>query len=346
MVNSKKMVVAAAVLLIACSAMASNFRAADQVYVPIAGHAAGSSGTFISDIFIANLNDDAATISVIFASGSGGTQQSFANLFTLQPRERRELVDFIAAAQPNGLGLTGNQLGQLIFNGCQQGKDCGPATQDSSGVSPFFRNISVESRIYSIPPGTALTNVPSPPTTGQDFAGLPWYNFVSADQAANGLDTVFITGLRNTGGTGTAGTYRGNVGLVNASQFSTTDIVVRLFNGATGAQIGSDFVQTLQPLGQIQANLGQMFPSFTGPTATNAFVTVSQRNSVPVSGAPASCLPNGCQAFFAFGSVLDNITGDATTLEPQYGKALPDAAIAAIYPSSSGKSNIRRAVRH
>jgi hypothetical protein len=346
MVNTKKIVVAAAILLIACSAMASNFRAADQVYVPIAGHAGGSSGTFISDMFIANLTDNSVTVSVIFASGSSGATQSFANLFTLNPRERRELVDFIAAPQPNGLGLSGNQLGQVIFNGCQQGKDCGAATQDANGVSPFFANISVESRIYSIPVGTALTNVPPPPTNGQDFAGLPWYNFVSADQAANGLDTVFITGLRNTGGTGTAGTFRGNVGLDNASQFSTTDIVVRLFNGATGAQIGSDFVTTLGPLGQVQLNLANMFPSFTGPTATNAYVTVSQRNSQPVTGAPASCLPTGCQAFFAFGSVLDNTTGDATTLESQYGKALPDAAIAAIYPSSSGKTSTRRAVKH
>ena len=34
-------------------ASASNFRAADQVYVPIAGHAGGSSGLFITDAFIA-----------------------------------------------------------------------------------------------------------------------------------------------------------------------------------------------------------------------------------------------------------------------------------------------------
>ncbi len=157
---------------------------------------------------------------------------------------------------------------------------------------------------------------------------------------------MFIVGLRNTGLAGTAGTFRGNIGLVNASQFSTTDIVVKLFNGSTGAQIGSDFVQTLQPLGQVQPAVGTMFPAFTGATATNAYVTVSQRNSQAVAGAPTSCLPSGCQAFFAYGSVLDNATGDATTLESQYPKALPDAAIAAIYPSSSGKTSVRRAVNH
>ena len=46
MVNFKKIGVAAAMMLTAVGAMASNFRAADQVYVPIAGHAAGSRSGF------------------------------------------------------------------------------------------------------------------------------------------------------------------------------------------------------------------------------------------------------------------------------------------------------------
>jgi len=344
MVNFKKIGVAAAMMLTAVGAMASNFRAADQVYVPIAGHASGASGTFISDIFVSNVTDEPVTVSVILASGanppvsSGNVGVPFANLFTLQARERREFVDFLAAAQPNGLGQTGNVLGQLIFNGCLQGKDCGPATQDDQGVSPFFRNISVESRIFSIPAGTALSD--APPTTGQDLPGFPWYTFVSSDQAANGLDKVFITGLRNTAA------YRGNVGLVNASQYSSTQLVVKLFNGATGAQIGSDYTQDLGPLGQAQPSLGNMFPAFVGATATNAYITIEQRNNVATGNAPRTCLPNGCPAFFSYASVLDNKSGDATTLEPQYLKAMPDAALAALYPTSSGKSSARRAAAH
>jgi hypothetical protein len=344
MVNFKKIGVAAAMMLTAVGAMASNFRAADQVYVPIAGHAAGASGTFISDIFVSNVTDERVTVSVILASGANPPINGpvvgvpFANLFTLAPRERREFVDFVAAAAPNGLGQTGNVLGQLIFNGCLEGKDCGTATQDSQGVSPFFRNISVESRIYSIPAGTVLAN--NPPTSGQDLPGFPWYTFVSSDQAANGLDKVFITGLRNNAA------YRGNVGLVNASQYSSTQIVAKLFNGATGAQIGGDFVQDLGPLGQVQPSVGGMFPAFSGSTATNAYITVEQRNSNPTGNAPTSCLPNGCPGFFSYASVLDNQSGDATTLEPQYLKAMPDAAQAALYPSSSGKSGLRRAAGH
>src|SRR5476651_2328177 len=57
MLRLKQVSVAAAMVLISASAMASNFRAADQVYVPVAGHTAVSANpTFISDIWIANLS--------------------------------------------------------------------------------------------------------------------------------------------------------------------------------------------------------------------------------------------------------------------------------------------------
>jgi len=344
MFNVKKLAVAAAMLLVAGSAFASNFRAADQVYVPIAGHAAGGSGTFISDVFLSNLSTDPVTVTVIYVPlGATSTAQTNFPAIQLAAGERKEFVDFMVSA----LQLSGNQIGQLIFNACKQNSDCGPATQDQFGVSPFFRPISVESRIFSIPPGTLLSQ--NPPTTGQAFAGFPWYSFVSSDSATVGLDKIFITGLRNTGTATQAGTYRGNIGLVNASQFSNTNLAVKLFNGATGAQIGTTFTQGLGPLGNVQLNVATAFPAFTGSTATNAFITVEQISSTPTGDSPQTCGTSGCPAFFAYGSVLDNVSGDATTLEPQYTKALTDAAIACIYnPTSSCKAGggFRRAVKH
>ena len=332
-----KNVVAVAILFIAAGAMASNFRAADQVYVPIAGHAAGSSGTFISDVFISNLSADPVSVSVIFSTGAGGTQTPFNNAITLGPNERKEINDFF----PTVLGLQSG-LGQLVFNGCKQGGNCDVNTCPNgatTGVCADFRDISVESRIYSIAPGA---NQATAPTTGQLFSGLPWYNFVSSDAAAVGLDKVFITGLRNNSA------YRGNVGLVNASQYSTTTLQVKLFNGPNGTQIGSTFSQVLQPLGQVQTNLATMFPQFTGATATNAYITVEQSNTTPTGDAAANGCPNGCPAFFAYGSVLDNQSGDATTLEPQYLKSLTTAAINCIYNSTGckGAFNLHRAVKH
>src|SRR5688572_8798437 len=63
----KKLTVAAALTLFAAGAYASNFRGADQVYLPVAGHAPGSSGVFISDVYIANLDqDEEVKVSIIY----------------------------------------------------------------------------------------------------------------------------------------------------------------------------------------------------------------------------------------------------------------------------------------
>jgi len=328
--SMKKLGAAAIAMLFAVTASASNFRAADQVYIP----AAGKISTFSSDVYVANPNAFPVTVSVIYSAGTTGTQTNFPNLFTLQAGERREFVDFAGTAQPNGLGLT-NALGQLILNGCKQGADCGSATQDPvTGISPNFADIIVFSRILS----TAADGS----TTGQDFSGLPWYSFVSQDQQNNGLDTVTIQGIRANAN------YRTNIGLVNASQFSTTTMVARLFSG-TGTKFGSDFTITLAPLGSFQQNVTVMFPGFTG---SGYYVTVSQQNSVATADAPTSCGSTGCAGFFAYGSVLDNKTTDPTTLEATYTKSLNSAQIACIYPAPDqtvtckSAPKMRRAVRH
>ena len=322
MFNLKQLGIAAAFSLVAVGAMASNFRAADQVYLPIGGHVAGGGGTFVSDVFLTNLSSDPVTVTMIFSSGPTGTQNSTLPAINLLAHERKELPDFFGAE-----GLSG--LGQVIFNACKQGADCGPATQDANGVSPNFRNISVESRIY----------VGTSGTTGQDIPGFPWYNFVSSDQATNGLDKVFITGIRNTT------QYRTNIGYANASQYSTTNIKVTLFDGQ-GNQLGV-FTETLAPLGQAQHSVGSMFSGFpVASTSTGAWAQVEQFSSSAITGAPTSCQPAGCPAFFAYGSSLDNTTNDPTTLEPQYFIPLSDAAILQIYPSGSGKTTMRRVVQH
>jgi hypothetical protein len=84
---------------------------------------------------------------------------------------------------------------------------------------------------------------------------------------------------------------------------------------------------------------------FPGNTGEDFFVTVEQRNNVPTTDAPGTCV-QGCPAFLAYGSVLDNGSGDATTSEAQYLTPLSEGAIAVIYPNGSGKSSLRRSVRH
>jgi len=264
--------VAVVLTLLATSAMASNFRVADQVYLPAAGHFTGPKGeTWVSDVWLSNVNNEAIDVSVIFSSGSTGQIQNFSKQFTLAANEHREVPDFISAAQSaGGLGLPSGTSGQLVFNGCKSGGNCDVNTcpnGTTTGVCPDFRNLSVESRVYAIPAGGSAS---TSSTYGQLFSGIPWYNFVSTNAASAGLDKVFITGLRNTGTDGTNGTFRTNIGLVNASQYSTTQLLVKLFD-KTGTQIDSYTSPTLGALGQQQLDVQRMFTKF--PIGTSAAIS-------------------------------------------------------------------------
>jgi hypothetical protein len=345
-----KLGVAMAVMLFAAGAFANNFRVSDQVYVPVAGHAAGGGGkTFVTDIFISNLESDSVDVSVTYVDFAGVTTQFKPGVngyaFTLAPFERREIVDFVAASKAQG-GLALNPgIGQLVFNGCKAGQDCTP--DQTTGENTNFRNISVETRIYSVDNANA-SNPSVAPSNGQLFAGLPWYSYVSSNSNVTGLDKVFITGLRNTGAAGTTGTYRTNLGLANASQFSTTTLLLKLFDGKTGTQIGSDKTITLGPLQPFQGGIAALFSSFVGTIATNAYVTVEQISVSPTTDAAANGCADGCPAFFAYGSLLDNATGDAITLESQYFKPLTNADIQCIYnlTCKDATRKPRRAAKH
>ena len=356
-----KLGVALAVMLCAAGAFANNFRVSDQVYVPAAGHTANATKTFVTDVFISNVateNDD-VDVSVTYVDLQGNITQFKTGVngytLTLKAGERREIIDFVGAPKAQGgLGLVAGAFGQLVFNGCKSGADCTP--DQTSGENINFRNISVETRIYSV--DNALAGSPATaPSNGQLFAGLPWYAYVSANSNVTGLDKVFITGLRNTGSSGTTGTYRTNLGLTNASQFSTTTLLVKLFDGKTGAQIGCaaggsacDKQITLGPLQPFQNGIAALFPTFTGATATNAFVTIEQIPSLifPTGDAGTNGCTDGCPAFFAYGSQLDNATGDATTLESQYFKPLTNADIQCIYNQTCKDSTRKphRAAKH
>jgi hypothetical protein len=340
MFKIRNIAVAAALVLVATGAMASNFRTADQVYVPAAGHLNASGGTFISDVFIQNMTNDRVTVSVIFTgttnlAGAKQEPQYRNDLFTLEPRERREFVDFVGSAQ--GLGQ-GSFFGTLIFNGCRATANC-TVGQDEFGGHPDYRDIAVFSRIYFVGPNGVNAG-----TTGQAFPGIPWYNYASMRANSQGLNRLSITGFRQTGFGGNAGTYRGNVGVMNASQFSKTTLLLKLFTG-TGTQLSERRI-TLEPLNHVQGNLTDIFSGLTtGPTSVNLYVTVEQESSEAVAGAPGTCGTDGCPGFLAYGAVLDNISGDGTTLEAVYEKPINGTALEQIYGSAAGKPNYRRAVR-
>jgi hypothetical protein len=288
---------------------------------------------------LANLTEDTVVISVIYEpinTQTNPTQpntigQEFKDIITLAPFERKEYRDFFQS----GLNLSSG-FGLLILNGCKQGADCGPSGADPDTNVQNYRAISAESRIYSYKTADGPT---LKGTTGQLFSGLPWYHFVSLLQTTAGLHEVFITGISHNA------EFRSNIGLINASQYSSTDIRVTLYRGRRRTEDKvAETVVHLTPLENTQRNIPALFP--TAPLNDNYFVVATQISATPnPSGVPSSC-DQGCPAFLAYGSVLDNVSGDATTLESQYLKELTSAAIDVIYPTSSGKPPMRRAVRH
>jgi hypothetical protein len=333
----KKLLIATALTMCAAGAYASNFRGADQVYIPTAGHIVNPAGnSFISDVQLANLTGDTVVVSVIYQPIGVKTNPAdpntigteFKDVITLRPFERKEYRDFFVSALnlQNGFGL-------LILNGCLQGANCGPSATDEQANTQNYRAISAESRIYSYRTSAGA----AAGTVGQLFSGIPWYNFVSMLQASSGLDEVFITGVTHNAA------FRSNIGLINASQYSTTNIAATLYKG----RIHNDDkivekIITLTPLENIQTNFPTLFPE--AQLGDNYFVVLEQRTSTPnPSGVPSTC-DQGCPAFLAYGSVLDNVTNDATTLETQYLKELTTEAIIVTYPSA-GKNPWRRAVR-
>jgi hypothetical protein len=312
MANRKLLMITALVGLMATSAMASSFRSADVVYLPVAGKLAGGNNAFFrTDVWISNVSNQPVVVDVAFAPRDGNNENvtdpaNTRRLPVLLPGQRREIVDVMQ--QVFGQSDTADPtIGQLIFFACREGGDCTACDTNAADCLP----ITVEARIYTTDAAGA--------TFGQLIPGIPWFNFVSPDAISEQLHQVFITGIRqNTD-------YRTNIGIVNASQFSSAVVVAKLFQ-ADGQQFGSNATVSLPPLGFSQQSVASLFPGFTG---TGAWVLLEQ---LPISS-------GSDPGFLAFGSLLDNKSNDPTYLEAQY---VPVLDFGCIYGAKPIKRLVRR----
>jgi hypothetical protein len=307
------LIVAALMLLMAAGASASNFRAADLVYVPNGGKLAGGGGAFFyqTDVWISNPNSTPTTVWVAFApqglDNSGAPAAAVKLPTDLAANERREIVDIIGTLFPGNVG----QLGHLLFFGYRQGVN----SADCAATPTDCRAISVLARVYALD-GTK--------TYGMTVAGIPWYNYVSPAALDSRLREVFVTGVREQGSIGVSG-FRTNIGVINASGTQPADLRITLYR-ADGSAVGTVPV-TLPPLGMRQQSIQQLFPGFTG----TGWVRVEQ-------------VDTGAQdlAFLAYGTLNDNQTGDITWLESQYSMAWDEAMAQCIYGAKPPRRIVRR----
>lgn len=300
--------------LMATGAMASSFRAADTVYLPVAGKTPGAASSFFrTDVWLANVSPTPATVWVAYARRGQDNASAPANALRLTPDlaagERRQIVDIMGAVF--GFDDDDIEVGHLIFFAYRQGlesADCDDSPADC-------RLITVQGRIY--------TTAADGSTFGQDIPGIPWYNSVGPESASLDLHRVFITGIRQFGTAGVDG-YRTNIGLVNASMYETATLRARLFS-ATGVQFGATYETTLPPLGFIQPNITAMFSGFTGD---GYWLEIEQVDTAAQD-----------LAFLAFASLLDNKSNDPTTLEAQY---FPEMDWSCVYSSKPPSRAVRR----
>ncbi|HEU5161809.1 MAG TPA: hypothetical protein VFV54_01565 [Thermoanaerobaculia bacterium] len=299
------LIVSALVLLTAAGASASNFRAADLVYVPNAGKLPGATATYETDVWISNPNSTPATVWVAFAPAGLGVNNSGApaaavKLSTdLAANERREINDIVGNLFPSQVG----KLGHLLFFGYRQGVN----SADCQATPTDCRAISVEARVFATTGGT------NPRTFGMTVSGIPWYNYVSPSALDSRLREVFVTGIREFGVAGTNG-FRTNIGVVNASGTQQAQLRVTVYK-SDGSVAGSSTI-TLEPLGMLQQNVTAWAPGFTG----TGWARVEQ-------------VDTGAQdlAFLAYGTLNDNQTSDITWLEAQYSMPWDEAMAQCIY---------------
>lgn len=305
-------------LFFAFAVHANNFRVADVVYLP----AAGKVAAFNTDVYLSNPNAERISVSVAFApsgiADNSGVTAVARTITVLEPGERR------AIANPMQIFGLDAGFGALVFFGCREGApecDCVASPGDCRGLS-------VESRIYA----TAANGS----TTGQLFSGLPWYSYASR-AAAPGYDRVFIAGVRQLGARVVNG-FRTNFGVLNASQFSSTELKLTLFT-STGAELAAKTL-SLGPLGHLQKAFFELFPDVT--ELTTGYVIVEQGSVTPTSNAAANGCADGCPAFFAYGSQLDNVTDDPTTLEAQFFASMTDAQLGCVFAAKAPSRPVRR----
>lgn len=310
-----------AALLWGPPAHGQNFSAADQVYLVTAGHAVSGDKEFSTELHIMNHSRDPVNISITYARANtfNADPERFPERLSahihLGSNEYREIpADKVAEMGINGFGM-------LVFDACYEGADCSYFTAwrfAYAGVheSPT-RAISIEAIIRSNCT-VQVNGQPKVGTCGDSYAGVPWFD------AARPNERLIITGVRSTT------QFRTNLTLANASEFSSMYIVATLFDGVTGMQRGQYTVH-LGPLENTPPmSVAMMFPALAAnrlqrvPIVSNPWVRIEASGIVATADAARFGCANGCPAYLAQGSLIDNQSGDAMPLMRQIERGGPN----------------------
>ena len=283
----------------------------DQVYLPAVGYLPGAT-TFATRVIITNASGDPVSVTSVYApANTPNPVRIRGDVLHLRPYEVRPIDDFLRDVLHVASGF-----GMVMFNACREGRDCSVQFPEIDPVgNPNNRPIYVKSRVYSYSTST------SGPTLGQELSGVSWQDAAEAAWMASTL-----TGIR------VGERHRANIGLANGSDRNPITIAVSLYDGADGG-LRDQRTLTLTPFQSIQPNILDLFPKLAawsrlnrGRAVTNAVVVVTQAAGAPTTE-PA--------AIITYASVVDNLSGDAETIEPNVAPIPLSMAAPPVVPMAS-----------
>jgi hypothetical protein len=275
-------------------------------FIPVVVKAGGLNGTFWqSDLSISNLSGYTVTVGAkYFPSDVANTfNGTFPKSVSIASGQTLLVEDVLGSWFPSA----GQGKGFLIL------ADMTPVNCNvSSPPMSWSGLLAVNSRTYNTgdPKGTFSTAA-DPNLTGMNFTTFP----------------SVITGIRHTGTT--APGFRTNLSVAN---FSTTRIrvLIRIYN-ASGALVATESLQTIEALSFRQWSLPDFGVTNLGAGAGRIEVRLDPTlvadlcTSVLETFCTNPCDPNKCptkyamlnvSTFFAYGSAIDNGTGDGVLLSP------------------------------
>ncbi len=314
-------------LILAALPAAASWQAAELIYVPAVAHTEGAAGSeWRTDLFITNMDDVNMDVAMVYLpSGLVDNGFRFSDRSTwLGPREDQGfgfVNEALADIPPNGTVVLRDVVGEYWVEQAGLGGlgamvifayEAGTLEDDGTKVDALA---IANARIFNdttvwVPEGHGF--VEEPATYGQGMPGVAWYNLADPAAVTEDVDysyMVLVAGEENP-------RYRFNVGVLNASDPQTTiTIALQPFQANGEPYLNEDenpivSLQVVPPLAHLQ--FFRVFNTWGLENIEPSMVKVS-------FVAWASNNPDPVPAFATYGSLVDDVSGDPTTVMGSFG---------------------------
>lgn len=326
-------------LLAAAVPAAASFRASDLIYIPAVSHTSGAAGSeWRTDLYITNVDDvDIDVMMVYLPSGitnnaalmndrtywlGGRESDGFGfideRLADIPPSGTVVLHDVVGEYWADNPGLAGNGA-MIVF-----ASEAGSLDPDGNRVyknAIAYARIYNQTQIWEQDPEDETVFTQADTTYGQVMPGVPWYDLgdpAVVDQPTDPDATpAYNFSVELLQGAQENADYRFNFGIFNASdpqtqltfEFRPYHADGTPFTDADGNVIR--LVASVPPLNHLQ--YFQILRNVLGieDDVTEVLVRVTVLSWDTTS-------PDAVAAFTTYGSVIDNVSNDPTTLLPSF----------------------------